>query len=634
MENNTSSFLIEAKRLFEIDCLAQAKATVQKELQQFPDSYDGLLLAGNIAKSMGHTDKALEYLQKAANQQPDKPDHMIISGRVFADLGQITKAVEILEKVLSQHENHVSAYCNLIEVMAQGGDLSGAITKCKMAIWMVPHNADLYSVMARVLHLQKSYRESETYYKKVIELAPDKWSSYFALADLLLEIGRGEEAETLLQKALLLPQGKRWDVYHSLGKSFMQQYRAKDAVEAYEQGVLLKPSNSIIYRNLGNALREIGRFKDANNIYREGLVVDPEDPWLYALLPLVNKYADKEHPDLLAISALLEKNQISIGAAMELHFALGKALDQCKSYDTAFYHYQKANKIRYSEQNGSDLQDVLELIENIKANFTPDLFKKLQHVGSRDSWPVFIVGMFRSGTSLTEQILASHPDVHGAGERVEMGLLCRELPLMLQQADKTFPECIAELTPAVANEVAKSYRDSLYKGVDNKILRVVDKLPFNFLHLGVISLLFPNAHIIHCKRHPLDVCLSNYFQNFSSGPKFVQDLEEIALYYRAYHDLMLHWQKVLPLSIHSVVYEELVADPMPHSQDLIKKIALPWDDKCLSPHKTNRAVQTASTWQVRQPIYASSRYRWRNYEKCLGKVKDILEDLLPENSKV
>jgi tetratricopeptide (TPR) repeat protein len=629
MENMKSPSLKEAVRLFEAGHFSMAQAAIQKELQLFPYSYDGLLLAGKIAMGIGQGQQALDYLQKADTQQPDMPDHIVIRSQVLAGMGQNRKAIEILEQVLSQHENHVPAYCNLIEVMAQGGDFAGAIAKCKMAIWMVPRNADLYSVMARVLRLQKSLGESETYYRKVIELAPDIWSGYFALGDLFLEMGRGEEAETLLQKALLLPNGKRWDVYHSLGMALMQQYRAKDAVEVYKLGVLLKTNYSIIYRNLGNALREVGCFDEANAAYREGLLVDPDNPWLYALLPLVNKYTDKEHPDLKAISTLLKNNKITNSAAMELHFALGKALDQCKSYDAAFYHYQKANKIRYTEQNGSDLPDVLRLVEGIKTQFTPDLFKKLQHVGSKDSWPVFIVGMFRSGTSLTEQILASHPKVHGAGERVEMGFLCRELPLRLNVAN-AFPECISDLTQSVATEVAQSYRDALYKGVDKKILRIVDKLPFNFLHLGVIALLFPNAHIIHCQRHPLDVCLSNYFQNFSSGPKFVQDLDEIAHYYRAYHDLMLHWQKVLPLSIHTVTYEELVADPKLHSQELIKKVALPWDDQCLSPHKTKRAVQTASTWQVRQPIYASSRYRWRNYEHYLGPIKDILRDLLPE----
>jgi tetratricopeptide (TPR) repeat protein len=630
MENIKSPSLAKAQKLYEAGQFALANTAVQNELQNSPHSYYALLLAGKIARSIGQGQQALEYLQKAAAQHHDMPDHMIISSRVLADMGQHKKAIEIFEQVLSQHENHVPTYCNLIEVMAQGGDFAGAITKCKMAIWMVPRNADLYSVMARVLRLQKSFGESEIYYGKVIELAPDIWSGYFALGDLFLEMGRGEEAESQLQKALLLPHGKRWDVYHSLGMALMQQYRAKDAVQAYQEGVLLKPNDSTIYRNLGNALREVGRFDEANAAYREGLVVDPDNPWLYALLPLVNKYVDKDHPDLLAISALLKNKEITNSAAMELHFSLGKALDQCKSYDAAFYHYQKANTIRFTEQNGSDLPDVLRLVEAIKTQFTPDLFKNLQHVGSKDSWPVFIVGMFRSGTSLTEQILASHPSVHGAGERVEMGLLCRELPDRLNVA-KAFPGCIADLTQPVAIEVAQSYRDSLYKGVDKNILRIVDKLPFNFLHLGVISLLFPNAHIIHCKRHPLDVCLSNYFQNFHSGPKFVQDLEEIAHYYRAYHDLMLHWQKVLPLSIHTVTYEELVADPQPHSRELIKKVALEWDDQCLSPHKTKRAVQTASTWQVRQPIYASSRYRWRNYEQYLGPVKEILGDLLPDS---
>ncbi|MBF0383629.1 MAG: sulfotransferase [Magnetococcales bacterium] len=626
--DNIKSPSDDAARLFATGHFKQAQAAIQKDLQLFPNCYEVLLLAARIARSNNQAEMALGYLQKAHSLQPETPDHLIINSRILADLGHNQKAVEILQQLLSQHENHVPTYCNLVEVMAQGGDIAGAISKCKMAIWMVPRNAELYTVMARVLCLQSSFKEAETYYQKAIELAPQEWSGYWALADLLLDMGRGEEAEGLLQKAVTLEGGKQWHLYHSLGMALMLQYRTKDAVKAYQQGVDLKPNHSSIYRNLGNAQRELGCFDEANLTYRKGLQVDPNDPLLYALLPLVNKYTDKNHPDLQAISELLHREDLEKNIAMELHFAFGKALDQCKSYDSAFINYQKANKIRYSEQNGSDLSDILDLIKRIKEQFTPVLFKKYQHVGCNDSWPIFVVGMFRSGTSLTEQILASHPQIHGAGERDEMGILCRELPYRLN-VDSTFPECVAELNVDVASQVAKSYREDLYRGVDKHILRIVDKLPFNLLYLGVIALIYPNAHIIHCQRHPLDVCLSNYFQNFNGGPKFVQDLEEIAHYYRAYHDLMLYWQEVLPLSIHTVKYEELVANPQHHSRELINKVGLPWDDRCLSPHKTKRAVQTASTWQVRQPIYGSSSYRWRNYEQYLGPIKEILADLLP-----
>ncbi|MBF0358915.1 MAG: sulfotransferase [Magnetococcales bacterium] len=535
-----------------------------------------------------------------------------------------------MDRIKEGSVQEVLVVCDLIEMMARSGDFEGAVKKCKLALWQTPRSGELHCAMAGILRRQKKFKESIKYYQKAVELAPEAWSGLYGLGDLLLEMMRADEAEALFLQALNTPSGKRSEVYHALGRALMVQYRTKEAVAAYQQGVLLNPNSPILYRNLGNALRELGQFDAAITAYKSGLAIDPDDPWLYAVLTSVKKYVDKSHPDLVAMVKLLDKNELNAQEAIELHFALGKAFDHCESYTSAFSHYQNANQIRYQLQEGSDLSDVLALIERIKTVFTPELFNKLKDLGTTDKWPVFIVGMFRSGTSLTEQILASHTKVYGAGERVEMGVFSRELPSRLN-VDEPFPECIEHLSATVAKEVASAYRDALWSGVDADTLRIVDKLPFNFLHLGLIALLFPKAHIIHCQRHPLDVCLSIYFQNFAGGHKFMQNLEDIAYFYRAYHDLMIHWEKVLGLSIHTVVYESLVADPELYSRALIEKIGLEWDDKCLTPDKTNRAVQSASSWQVRQPIYRSSSYRWLNYEEHLEPVKSILAELLPKS---
>ena len=262
-------------------------------------------------------------------------------------------------------------------------------------------------------------------------------------------------------------------------------------------------------------------------------------------------------------------------------------------------------------------------MSSLMAAFSGAFFERAAGLGSGSDRPVFIVGMPRSGTTLVEQIISSHPRAAGAGELPDIPWLIQRLPAELGSG-AGYPGCVEALDRESVQRLAGSYLDRLGL-VSATTDRVTDKLPMNYMHLGLIAVLFPNAVIVHCKRDPMDTCLSCYFQNFSRDLGFCFDLEDLGFYYRHYETLMAFWAEVLPLCIHDVAYEDLVKNPEDVSRGLIEACGLEWDPRCLSPHKNRRPVKTASSWQVRQPLYKTSVARWKRYEKHLGPLKSSLD---------
>jgi hypothetical protein len=307
-----------------------------------------------------------------------------------------------------------------------------------------------------------------------------------------------------------------------------------------------------------------------------------------------------------------------------VHFTLAGHWERSADYDRAFVHYRQANDLKrecYRQRAMAFDQDKhKDLIDRLIAFFTPEFFQKTRHFGADTELPVFVVGMVRSGTSLVEQILASHPQASGAGELKDIDQLSLTLPERLGGA--SYPDCLAQLDPLTAKTVAYAYLLRLAHD-SGAAVRVVDKMPHNCLHLGLIAVLFPRARIIHCRRDPMDVCASAYFQNFKWLP-YAASMEDIAFYHRQYERLMAHWRRALPTPIHEVVYEEMVAHQEAVSRDLVRHCGLDWDDRCLAFYQSKRAVQTASKLQVRQPIYTRSVAGWKRFESHLQPLRDAL----------
>ena len=303
---------------------------------------------------------------------------------------------------------------------------------------------------------------------------------------------------------------------------------------------------------------------------------------------------------------------------------MGKFCDDTQDYDQAFAHYRRANELKKRFGQPFDRDNQQKMVDALVQYFTPEVTHCHWPGASDSERPLLIVGMPRSGTSLTEQIIASHPDTFGAGELRFWGKAGSEHKLA------TFA---AQFDKAPLAEIAQAYLAEL-DGYSKDALRVVDKMPSNFLKVGLIHAVFPNARILHTMRNPVDTCLSIYFQNFNLGHTYASDLEDLAVYYRQYHRLMAHWRAVLPKEVFlELPYEQLVEDQEGWSRKIIEFIGLPWDERCLEFYKTDRKVGTASNWQARQPIYKTSKERWRNYAPYVEPLLPLLELYDPEHGQ-
>jgi hypothetical protein len=358
--------------------------------------------------------------------------------------------------------------------------------------------------------------------------------------------------------------------------------------------------------------------------YREALRHDPNCVAALAAVTIHSLYplGDSE---VHRIRTLLARPGLPPTDAPRLHFGLGVRADRTGAHDEAFDHFNRANALRRRllqvAGTAHDAEEHHAWIEQIITTCDAAYFRHVAGLGRRTERPVFIVGMPRSGTSLVEQILASHPDVFGAGELRDIDLLAKKLPARWGGRE-AYPVCLRNLDAATTSFLADKYLERLAR-LNGPAIRVTDKMPMNFLNLGLIAALFPRARVIHCVRDPLDVCLSCYFQDFV-GVNFSCDLGDLASYYRDYERLMAHWRSVLPLPLLEVVYEELVEDQEAVSRRLVSFCGLNWDDRCLAFHQNRRLVHTASLVQVRQPIYKGSVGRWRHYAAHLRPLLEAL----------
>ncbi len=388
--------------------------------------------------------------------------------------------------------------------------------------------------------------------------------------------------------------------------------RDAEAVESFRRAVEIAPESVPGWIYLGQALRHIGRFAEVADCTRQILVRRPGAVQAYALMTSVGASADAG--EMARLTASLDDPKISIGDRADLGFVLGKMLDEADRFDEAFAQYARANSLvlqmRHAAGERSSSDQFAHQVDESIAKFTPEFFARTRNWGEPSELPVFIVGMLRSGTSLVEQIASSHPDVFGAGELTDIGNIAASLSF-------------ARYQPGAINEAAGKQLDRL-QALGGSALRVMDKMPANVEHLGLIATLFPSARVILCRRDPRDTCLSCFFQRFSSGNLFSFDLAECGRHHVQTDRLIAHWLKALPLRMLEVQYEDLVADLEGQSRRIISFLGLPWNAACLEFHRTERAVKTASAWQVRQPIYTRSVGRWRNYERHLEPLFESL----------
>jgi len=374
---------------------------------------------------------------------------------------------------------------------------------------------------------------------------------------------------------------------------------------------------------LGRALLDQGDFQAATNNYLQAIAMNPQHVKAYFSLSTQRSYEPNDaHVEQL--EQLSRSNNLSDNDRAFAAFALANILDRQKRYDEAFAAYDLANQLKNIQ---FDIDQHRRFVADTIETFSADFLQASSITGSDSARPIFIIGMPRSGTTLVEQILCSHPDVFGAGELDAIAKVASIVPAV-SGCDGVYPSAAKYLTQHGSNRLAKSYLDHI-ANKDSTAARVTDKMPGNFHHLGLIQLLFPNAHLIHCRRHALDVCLSCYFQNFGSVD-YSFDLTTLGQFYQEYDRIVKHWKQVLRLPILDVDYEELTSDQETVSRRIVEHCGLEWNEQCMSFHETKRAIKTMSVWQARQPIYRSSVQRWKNYANHIEPLRASLGPLLDE----
>jgi tetratricopeptide (TPR) repeat protein len=400
------------------------------------------------------------------------------------------------------------------------------------------------------------------------------------------------------------------------------------AVRHYEEALRLDPHSAGAHVGPGEALMELGRLDDAVAHNRAALQVEPDSALAYSNLGELAAGGHYEFTDeeLRHLQSLLTRPGLCAADASLLHCTFATVLDRQGAHEQAFPHFRRGNEFKrevYRQSNKAfDPRRYGELVDAVIACFTRDYFERVRGLGSESEVPVFVVGMVRSGTTFVEQILATHPQVYGASELRDMAQIAAALPGRLG-VKSPYPACMAAADGETMQLMADHCLRRLTAGAGTAA-RVVDKMPHNFLHLGLVATLFPRARVIHCRRDPRDLGTSIYLRNFTWLP-YATRFEDIAFVYGQYERLMAHWRRHLPLGVHEAAYEDVVTDTETAARALVAFCGLKWDQRCMVFHKTRRAVQTASRLQVQRPVYRTSVGRWRRYEAALRPLLEAMQ---------
>ena len=457
------------------------------------------------------------------------------------------------------------------------------------------------------------------FYRRAVTLRPAEANYHLQLGVAADKAGRDEWVEAPLLAAIRLNASDPWPHY-VLSAWHYRHGRIDHALEHSERAMALSPGDRVICVSRASILLAAGKGREAWDLLEPFAAANVPDRWVAQLAARAAPAAGREEDALWAIERALLAPGLGDGPDGKplLHFAAATLLDRLGRADEAFGHARAGNELVRNLTPRHDPAAHSEWISSKIRYFTRKRLKSLPRATLDTHKPVFIVGMPRSGTSLVEQILSCHPQVHGAGELNALRVIARDASGADWSEGAAYPAALDGLSLATANRLARQYLAST--GAPNGVTYVTDKQPLNFQLLDLVELLFPECHVIHCVRNPLDTCLSCYLTNFQESNAFKYDLGHLGAYHRDYRRLMEHWKKVLNVPILEVRYEDVVLDAEGQTRRLLEFLNLPWDDRCLRYYENNRQVRTASLDQVRRPIYTTSIGRWKHYEKHLGEL--------------
>ena len=578
-------------------------------------------LAGGATPSQRQINKLMDYYQaeqlddaealarSLTENFPEDAFAWKVLGAILKQKGWVVESLAVKQKSVELSPNEAEARNNLGNTLHELGRLEEAEASFREAIRLKPDDAEAHYNLGNALKDLDRLHEAVASYKQALGLQPAYAEAYYALGNILRELGRLHEAVDSYKQAMVF-KPEYAEAANSLGVALQELGRLDEAQVSLRQAIALKPDLAEAHSNLGMTLQEVGRLADAETSLRQAIALRPDFAEAHRNLAATKEFTVQDE-QFRQLEALYSNSTISGHDRCLICFALAKACEDLREFSRAFQLYAEGNALRKKQLAYDKAQDA-NLFRALKASLPRITLHALQpEVVSTEDTPIFVLGMPRSGTTLVEQIISSHSQVTGAGE----------LPFASQ-----FGSRLAFGQTSVDQEALRAFRNEYLAGLQRRSegnAIVTDKMPHNFLMLGLIAAALPEAKIIHVKRDPAAVCWANYTQYFvKDSLGYCYSLEDIVHYHGLYEDLMTFWHQALPGRIYDLDYERLTKDQEEETRKLIDHLGLNWDDACLSPQDNKRVVGTASNLQVRQRVYQGSSERWKRYRPYLNGAFD------------
>ena len=603
-------------RLLKMGQFEEAIPIFEKILRKHPGNAEALHFCGLAMHQQKRHQEAVELIERAVARLP-RPTFYLNLALCYAALGKHADAIKQLVSALRLQPDLIDAWYNLGVLYGQIDYYEAAISSYQKLLSLSPNHIAALNNLGDLLSRVDRKGEAERALRHALTLRPDFTDAQYNLARLILD--EHPESAAKLLKEVVQTRPRLVDACRLYARALARSGLHAAAQNVLESALASAPHEANLRNDLGLVCLESGNIDAAQHAFEQAIEREPRHT--HALYNLAFSVKAAANPALLnkLKAAIDHSEQLPSEESAMLHFAAGHLLEAARDYDAAFVEFLRANKLKNVPYEPAQTQAHFDAI---KSFFTPNVFAEFStNIDSEQA--VFIVGMPRSGTTLTEQIIASHPLASGAGELLLFNQIANGLCAILK-SELAYPECIRDLTTPIARELAQRYLGELQRRGGAQSLKVTDKMPGNFVNLGLIALLLPKAKIIHCQRDSINTCVSCFTSNFTGFLPYAYDLAHLGHYYRCYEDLMAHWTKVLPFSIYTLKYEELVSDPEKEIRKLVDFVGLPWSDSCLTPHQTPRAVSTASNVQIREPIYRRSIDRAAHFASHLGPLRKAL----------
>lgn len=611
--------LMRQKRSAEAEEQLRFALTMRPE---FPQLHEDL---GSALALQSRFQEAIPEFEKAIQLQPALPFARRKLAQALAAVGRREEAEQEIESYiaddperaeiaraidLQREEKHEQAIELLRELLRRDPGSVNAMRYLAVSLWRGPKNLE----------------DAEALLRQATQLAPDYTGAWMALGGLLMEMNKYPAAITVYQKVTKL-EPRNAQAWASLGGAFGRSMYPEKALQAYEKAVAIDDKSPHVLASYAWELKTVGDQAGALETYRRAIRARPEfGPAYWSMANLkIFKFEDSEVETMLE---QVERDDLTAIEDIHFRFAIGKAMEDRKDYDRAWHFYHTGNQRQRAAVEHDPLRFEKRLTA-VKDVFTKEFLARRAGAGFEAPDPIFIVGLPRSGSTLVEQILASHSQVEGTAELPILGRI-RDSIGRYRMDGVSYPEAVRELRDRDLCGYGKQFIDEAarYRSTDRPFF--TDKLPNNFAMLGFARLILPNARFINARRHPYDCCLGNYKQLFGQGQNFTYDMLDLAHYYQQYHAIMKHWHEAMPGQVLDVHYEDTVTDLETQVRRILGHCGLPFEEQCLRYYETDRAVKTASSEQVRQPIYTSALGKWRRYDRHIGLWKEQLGAIVDE----